>query len=489
MMYPILLHGAIILWLFLCIPSISAAQDSTTTASSNQPADSSSQPYNVPIRFRISGAHYYQTAAPMFGTTAWTKSPEYLQPRRKGDPLGVDQRWDLQGNELTDNPLFHGAGFISLTMNTTPVPGVELLGELIGEMRGMSYGVNNTKNTVVWPRYRFTVDTALTLFGERIQGHLEVGNFTNATAGEGLTFYNMETQGTCFTIRWRWLQYQFIQYGDAVNGVGLNIDDAIHASIGLKDIPFAGLHFDFNIGDFGYTRVWINWPDHYRSPRAELATRVGLMDNGYTLFGNISHGSNARLYGQWAQRASSSNEFPISRSAWLIGAEHTDTVLGICYAARVEQRYYGGLFNYGFRNTDVYYRDPEKINYQNTVGSYLAPLTVMERPFSQWSVFTEYQSLKEIFGRSIYVKATYPIWKAVSLSLLLDWNNFAVEGLPIFSHLFYEFGAKWEPFHDIDFTISATNRALNLDKHYPTIYQLEDPLLYIAFRWNVAGQF
>jgi hypothetical protein len=43
----------------------------------------------------------------------------------------------------------------------------------------------------------------------------------------------------------------------------------------------------------------------------------------------------------------------------------------------------------------------------------------------------------------------------------------------------------WEPVRGLSIIISKTNRAMNLDRSYPTYYLYSSPVTAMTVRWNV----
>ena len=102
---------------------------------------------------------------------------------------------------------------------------MHLLG-IIAEHRGSSYGVYSARNIVVYPRLQFQFDTAARIFGERIEFHDAIGNFTNLRQIEGLLMYNVDGKGLQTSVGWHDLHLNLYKLGDMLNGIGLNTNDA-----------------------------------------------------------------------------------------------------------------------------------------------------------------------------------------------------------------------------------------------------------------------
>jgi len=64
----------------------------------------------------------------------------------------------------------------------------------------------------------------------------------------------------------------------------------------------------------------------------------------------------------------------------------------------------------------------------------------------------------------------------------LDFNYLDVSNEDPFLYPFYNLGFGWAPVSGTTITLSHTNRAMNLDTHYPTLYLLEKGTLMIALQ-------
>jgi len=51
-----------------------------------------------------------------------------------------------------------------------------------------------------------------------------------------------------------------------------------------------------------------------------------------------------------------------------------------------------------------------------------------------------------------------------------------------FLYPFYNLGLGWSPVRGTTIALSHTNRAMNLDKHYPTLYLTEQGTIMVAVR-------
>lgn len=454
-----------------------AAPDSTTAA----PATADLLDH-LGIRYvRVSAAHIFSPAAT---GSLHAEEPEYLHDMRA--ERGV---WHTDYYSILDNPLYHGATWVDLETELRPYPGFFLTAGITAENRGISYGLNSTKNNVMLLRYHIGIDTNFRLLGERFGVRASVGDSRDARVDEGLLFTHADIQGALVRLDWRKLAYRYVKVGDAFAGLGLNIDDADYHLLGLNNVAvIAGWKGSINAGFFNHALIGTpEFTYEAASPRYALLKQVGLQDFGYTLSGSLTSGDSLyRVYAQGGLREADVTDYLMNRMAFVAGASARFESGNVELSATGEYRYYGGLFNAGYRNTDVYYRDPEiEQSWGNTVGPHLYQLAWFERPFSQWGVFSEYQNLKDVTGWTLYGKGKWFFYDRFLVRGMLDLNYIVPEKLDPFLYPFYDIGIGWEPFDKFSLVFSLTNKGMNLDKHYPTFYLYEHPVPSIAFRWNV----
>lgn len=455
------------------------AQDADTSGSA---ADPPSPIDRLGIQYlRVSAAHYF---APAASNSIHAEEPDFLQQMRAKRGL-----WGMGYYSILDNPLYHGATFVDLETQLRPHPGFFLTAGATAENRGISYGVDNTANSVILLRYKIGVDTSLTLLNERFGILASVGDTRDARVDEGLLFNHADIQGATVHLDWRKLRYSYVKVGDAFAGVGLNIDDADYHRLELRDVPVVqGWKGAVRGGWFNHALIGTS-SDAYnpQTPRRNLLNAVNLNNYGYTLSGAFGReDSLLNFYAQAALRSAESSDYLMNRTAFVAGASARIESKNVELQATGEYRYYGGLFNAGYRNTTVYYRDPStQVDWGNTVGPHLYQLAWFERPFSQWAVFAEYQNLKDVTGWTFYAKGKWFFYDRFLVRGMLDLNYIVPEKLDPFLYPFYDLGIGWEPFENFSIIFSATNKGMNLDKHYPTFYLYEHPVPSIAFRWNV----
>jgi hypothetical protein len=93
--------------------------------------------------------------------------------------------------------------------------------------------------------------------------------------------------------------------------------------------------------------------------------------------------------------------------------------------------------------------------------------------------------MKDLLGAALQLRAKYHFYKGLTLRAFLDLNYIKPERNDGFLYPFYDIGLGWEPVKDVSMMISLTNRAMNLDKSYPTYYLYRTPAEAITLRWNI----
>ena len=166
------------------------------------------------------------------------------------------------------------------------------------------------------------------------------------------------------------------------------------------------------------------------------------------------------------------------KTAFLAGVSYGLNASCISLNAHAEYRYYGALFNSGFY-------EPGGISGKYSLGSkFLYPIELYDRPFSQWAVFTDYQGLN-VSGLTFYADLKVPIYSGLFFKGLLDLNQIRAQGQTPFVYPFYVWGFGWQPFAGVSLLYSFTNRTMNLDRSYPTLYLYKSPTSEMRMMWDL----
>lgn len=429
------------------------------------------------IAFELGGANYYHMP--------WGSTPRVTIDPALTDVPREDQRLEpkMFRSYAGDSPLFHGAGYLSVAATIRPFDGFRVRGELVGEYRGSSYGVYDTRNTAVFPRITFTFDTSVTIAGVPVGLGLETGHFVNLRFGQGLVLYNIDALATSIWLEVWKLRYYYEKVGDGAYSIGLNVDDFNQDGIELRDLEVIdGVSIRARLGGWAYPQIErIAYPEV--APRAELVRNAQLLERGYNASLALTLADSLRLYSEIALRSADNGDRLAGRTAFLAGTSYGVSVGGLTVRASGEYRFYGGLFNAGFSNTGVTYqewRNDGRIG----VGRILYPLSGLDRPFSQWAVFTEYQDLKDVMGLTLRTFAKLRLFDGFIARGDLDLNWIRAERTDGQLYPFFDVGVGWEPFENTSIVLSLTNRGMNLDRDYPTFYLYDTPLPSATIRWN-----
>lgn len=366
---------------------------------------------------------------------------------------------NFNGNTVSDSPLYHGATYTILDGIFRPVQGIRVWASVIGEHRGLSYGVFAKRHFWFIPQVNIVLDTSFLLLGEKLRARILVGNERDKKLYEGLTVYNVETQGSEFFLQYGNFRLTYHKVGDMVFGYGLNINDIDNLIASVEDMTiYDSIKTDIRIGSTGYSRDG---------------------DANYNYSAAV-YNPNIRLYAQYATRTHSAlNPSPqIESSAYVIGAsaDYTDNP-NLRINGTIEYRTYNNYFNMG------YYSSVSPANFQDE-SDYIYPVYLFNRPFSQWAVFTEYPDKQQ----SCFTFRANAVWKFYSsfiLKLDLDMNSVSSTTSTAFMYPFYQVGVGWEPITGIQLMYSITNKGMDLNTHYPgAFYLYKDPMMQLTFEWD-----
>ncbi|HVK37493.1 MAG TPA: hypothetical protein VNA88_03090 [Candidatus Kapabacteria bacterium] len=467
--------GRLVAMLVAMLVAVLAA---ATAAHAQTSTDTSRSSWLDRISLDLSGATWYEPT----GAFVEHSAPAAIASRRPGETLRR-WAWELDETTVSDNPLIHVGVAVTFGVSARPIDGLLVRGELLGEIRGFSYGATNLSNALVVPRVALTIDTSTMLAGDTLGFVATFGHMADVRVDEGLMLYNIDVQGVRAAARWRSVRLGYTKVADLYAGIGLGVQDYDELWAGLAGVQLADeMTAGVSAGLISMPRAGERIRYAENSPRAQMMEVSAMGDFSATLSGRVATGSHA-IYGQLAMRDGTS-EHILSRAAWVAGARSALGGDDASIDLNAEYRFYGGLFNAERHTLDVEYRDPERPLYGNTIGPSYYPLAHFDRPFSQWAVFTEYQDLKDVEGATLTAEARVRIGRTWALRGSLDLNHVAAEGLEGFLYAFYAAGIAWEPSPRFTVGMAATNRAMNLDKSYPTLYQMSMPTALLTMRWT-----
>jgi hypothetical protein len=394
---------------------------------------------------------YYQFNT--FGETNRNRAklPRLLRVRRAEQPT-VREAWGLGDDLVTDNPFFHGAYFADVGLRAHLAEGFEVTAILTAEQRGFSDGRFSRNTLNLFPYVNALYANRHGAFHYLFQ----VGDFYEHMLYEGLTFYNLQgTQSWIFKVGYGPVYLKHFGLSELEEGIGLGIGDLYDYSLGVENVPL------------GARRAWT------------LDLKLGYSDNRGARDGDfvnyaarVTYADRLDVYTQWSTREEEGRAF-------LLGiARETITTDRFLFAVRVEFRRYSAAFNEGFIN-NVYYCDPEEpARFTNSVHEVFFPLIAYEHPFSQWAVFAEYQG-RSVRGFTIQETFQYRLWRNAYGKVDADFNWITAEDQRTFLYPFYVLGLGTRPGGGVEVFLEMTNRVLNLDKHYPTLYATTTPYFMI----------
>lgn len=413
------------------------------------------------FRFDVSGGFIAQGS---IGSEPDIILPDYLNNLRPSEPELAD-RWGLNGTKVTDNPLGHGPSYFRFHSWYDVHPDLELYGSLAIDHRGFSWGPYNTYDIALLPRYYAKYDATFPLqkLNTDLRLYGRVGTQESYHNYEGLMMYNLDVQTVEGAVQLGKLRFSATQIADLQESVGLNID-------GIKDYQLS-LN-ELNVGK--------NWQSDIKLGVQSL---LGLeYDNIYSLSAALYH-ENTRFYAEAGYRPT---DYELSLNVGLVVGLKGKTELGrLRLDYKTEYRYYGGGFNYNLRKDNItHYRDTNLPAGSNFIGEQVYPLSFFGRPFSQWAVFTEYDK-QWVQGITLFSKLDYTLAKYFHLFGEMDFNWIAAKDEDTFLYPFYDAGVRFEAPKATYLSVSLTNRAMNLDKHYTTYYLVNAPIFQFAIKRDI----
>ncbi|MEI6090435.1 MAG: hypothetical protein WCR42_08290 [bacterium] len=466
--------------------------------------DSSSKSIFNDIDFNVSGSHISH-----FGLSTTEAStavvPKYFIENNK--PEWIIEADNMFSSErkiyLTDNPLQHGATYIDFNA-AYQKNGFSITTDIFAEHRGFSYGVYNTDAIVFYPKFTIAYDSSFSIGNKKISVGTFAGNYTDIKLYEGLVIDNMDAQGMQAYVKYNKVKLLFNGIGDLSNWIGLNLDATLNLILSIEDIKLADrLYLNSSIGAVNYMVANDYMPglNGINNPGYNLS--LSITNSASSTTNQVSNNGGLiiwKAYTEFADRESPLNQHTVNTSAFLLGvtAKYSNNKFNI--DLRTEYRSYGFAFNAGFFDPSVYYRKmvefPDTLgvmhgypvtDYNNTVGKNLYPLSLYNRPFSQWAVYTRYKNL-EVKSIIFCANMNYKIFDFLFANADLDFNYIMAQDEPGFLYPFYTFGLGIGDKSRNYFLIGLSNKSMNLDLNYPTFYVTESPNFVINFGFNLGNQ-
>ncbi len=416
------------------------------------------------FRFNVSGGIYSQQL-PLTGGTKATEInvPEFLKQRRSQEP-DLANTWELNKSlKATDNPMGHGASYFRFHTWCFLKDSLELYGSVEINNAGFSWGPYNTYNISLIPRYHVSYNKAFKTGNKPFSFFLKAGNFENFKLDEGLTFYNMDMQGFQAYVQYKKMKLSTSLIADLQFSTGLNIDGIRNQQLKFEKLklnPVWKLDLEFS-------------HEQYLGPQSgNHAVSTALALNNKT----------SRFFTQWGYRFN--DTVSVSQNfAFLAGFESKFSAKRFTLSTKLEYRYYTIGFNNGFRKeSNTHYRKTDRPTGSNFTGDQVYLISFNERPFSQWAVFTEYNTKNWVSGATAIVSGSLVLFKNLSLGANIDFNLINTEGEKPFLYPFFRAGFKFEPAKHTYLSFYITNSTLNLDKHYTTYYLLKHPTIQVVLK-------
>jgi hypothetical protein len=396
---------------------------------------------------------------------AAVKMPENIRSRRSSS---INAPSDFYS--ITDNPLKHGAYYGCIKTTTSFSSSFKVNMDIYGEHRGVSYGVFNTENMVVFPVFTAFLNDSFKVLKKNLIVEGKAGHFLNENLDEGLLVYNIDVQGMqAGFIAKRW-KLMYTLYGDLYNGIGLNIDDlhaiSIKRHLGTKERTLLGIS------------IYAIAP-----PGAEKA------DHLVWSFIGKRNTNNGSFYLQVGYRSKNKKDINfekgfIEQLGLVVGHKLSIESKYFDFNNQTEFRFYGKSFNKNNYIEGVKYRQDltQQTLYANTIGEYLYPLRKFDTPFGQWAVFTEYQGL-DIAGLNFFGNLRYNSSPKTEMDLEYDLNaifcgkdtSYSLKSSNNFLYPFFTLGFFYKPVTNVKAGIIITNKGMNLDMSYPTLYLYKRP--------------
>ncbi len=391
--------------------------------------------------------------------------PSLIRNQRWGQ-----QVWQTSSDAISDNPLRHGALYFECNTQLQYKNKLKLNLDLFAEQRGASYGLFDKSNLLIFPVFSIEGKDTIEIVKHSIKLSGKAGYFLNEQLNEGATIFNVDAEGWKIGVELNKWFLEGTLYADFSNGIGLQLDDVYALSLrkvfGKKDSSCIGISY------------------------AEFK-KLPWLNNNYlgSLFGHLQF-ANLKLYAELSCRLDNTrnnNYYTIEnkltqKMAALLGASYAWKKNGFSFMGVFEARYFGAIYNEEYFDFRLRYRDPNGGSYANSVGKYIYPLRKFDRPFSQWSVYTEYIG-SQVFSLNCRGAMKQHLAEKLNLQIEYDINyinarNYdnSVDPFSSFVYPFFTASVNYQLMKEAEVGFILTNKAMNLDISYPTHYLLQNPV-------------
>ena len=392
------------------------------------------------------------------------------------------------GRDLSYNsPFYHASSWVRTGFEFN-YAGFTIKPDLILEHRAQSWGIFDKNSLNVIPMIHFAYDSSINFLGDKLQFGLSLGTYENLKTMEGLTLYNMDLQGFNIYFKSRGFKLWFQNISDLLGSYGLGINDLFQLGIGLENFDlFSGLKMDIKASANYYYEIMTSSDEIFFSYMDFFYEYDELKDYSFG-FSAACYNDVFRLYSELGIRTGekinlssyfgdfSRNIDIMERMAFLLGAEYTIKTESFELNTGLEYRYYGNYFNSGLISVD-------NAQYGENETGNIYPLYMIDKPFSQWAVYSEYQDRK-VSCYTLKANAGYNFIKDFNINASLDLNWIDASGIDAFLYPFQTYGISYEPLEETYLMLGVTNKTFNQNKHYPTLYALKNLQGFFTLRFN-----
>ncbi len=227
--------------------------------------------------------------------------PQYLREQNPATP-----------SYAGDEPLIHGSAFLDAGAGFR-MNGFFLHAQLIAEHRGQSKGVYNMRAIDVYPKFLAGIDTSFPVLGHRLGFAVSAGNYDDIRLQQGLTMYNLDIQGSRWSLAIDRLCFTYQKLADLQYWIDLNQNDGNNYSIKLDSVPLPeNLAVTFEYATSSPTGV----VGYYSNAVGRYLTQEDAASNSFSL--RLTHASGIAVYAEYGTRNVSGPD----NAAYLAGASY-----------------------------------------------------------------------------------------------------------------------------------------------------------------------
>jgi hypothetical protein len=359
---------------------------------------------------------------------------------------------------VSDNPFHHFAIYAGLNYKGTLAKKFSFETGLYLEERSFSRGNNTLEPLVIFPRIKISAADSFRIGSQLFKYNISAGDTWNEDFNDILRIYNIDFQGLQARVSWNEFSLGFSTIGDLSQNIGLDLHELYKLSIGYEKGNFKNV-------------LALSVNELFNSPRGWHPQARDFNISNYSKF-RFSENLLAQFQVEMRLNEADNASFALGINLNYKKGK-LELVSGI--------RYYQYEFNRGYRSSKPSFRDGQRY-----IGTQLYALKNYYRPLNQWALMTNYFG-RDVFNWELRLNWEKKIYKKAHFISEIDFNLiYNTQQNRIDYYPLYNIGLSIHFLKNFTFSLTGTNKHMNLDTYYQTFYASQLPLLSYSFKMDLS---